>query len=1192
MKFRSLYYLTTTLLLTLSGCSSDEKSTSDDTKEATNDVIMNASAYSKAELQAHVNSLIDIRYKGKTDTAALNLESVQRAYVSTFGDNGSSLPDFNVDSVAPRADANGNIDISFACNYGGSIAYSGKLSSDQTGNISMQFIDCKQDYYSPVLNGNVASEISNSIYEVAGFYFDNFRWSRDDESYSYTGYVFSSRIEQDNPYELTYTVSSKLLVSDSNNNQYIIEIESEINDQLDSFSHTYSGTLYDGEYGKTQFALLNNNETNVYRTISFEADKAIKIEFSYDHIKYLEDANNDNIYETGAYFGSNDELMYADLSEKTLAPIDLLSLPPIVNSPNVYDYWNLFTTSDIVAEQGYFSDPDTPESELTLSYRWYINGQVVENNTSNTLPAFTAIYGDSVEVSMVVSDGVNIIEGGRTSFEIQDSPAILQVSNLPNAAKTGDYLQFSAVVQDPDFKGSNGVAASLISAPEGATIDENGTVSWNVAGDMMFSSQEVDFVFGFVNEEANSQQFSQSITVTADKPLPIASASFDIPSTNKSMWVGDFSGDGNKRILTTNSRKSVYLLKSINGEFKHSWLYPYALPTAGNINQVIPVQYDDDVELEILVATEHGISLINGLTSHAIALLETEGYISSIDIADLNADGSLELIYLISDSNYSNSTKLIVAPLLTPHVTLFSTDALDSMDFSIANTDEDDQLEIVLSNGLVYDGKTYLNEWLSSNKFGSSIVSTGDYNGDGIDEIAGADSWGAIALYSAVNKSQLFSFDNFNTCSITTANIDDDMADELIIGDCQWGSITAYDFVNNALVKKWSVDMQEHGSKSIAVGDADNDGKLEVLWGSGQSSSGEDVLVIADIEDGIATVDNWTRTIQLDSYSSAGWASTDGNNDRAIFFIPETGSGYDGSRVLEMTDTGEFQLSEEISSNWDRSRYAIATDFNKDGIGDIFLPSTALYDGSFSALQLNDYSEIWSLNGDYDSDIGIIRAFDLNNDDYPDAVYMDGTSLKAIDIENQLFIANYTFNNGLNDFELDYKDTAYFYVSHGDKLSVMKLVDGALSEQSFITENCGRLEMINFDTDPELELACIVSTHYWNTEGKKIVIYDTDNSTLSEIKRIELPFVVLDMAVDLSTTSEQSLIITTQQGTDSSVWDDDNKYQIRKISHTGLLVWSSAALVGKPTPHGLKTRLKNDKLEIQLSTNDVMYWIK
>ena len=331
--------------------------------------------------------------------------------------------------------------------------------------------------------------------------------------------------------------------------------------------------------------------------------------------------------------------------------------------------------------------------------------------------------------------------------------------------------------------------------------------------------------------------------------------------------------------------------------------------------------------------------------------------------------------------------------------------------------------------------------------------------------------------------------------------------------------------------------------------------------------------------------------MQLGSFSAAGWGNISDDEERAVFYVPSTQSGYSGSRVLVMDDTGQYDLSEEISSNWDNSSVAVTTDFNNDGIGDIFVPNTSLYDGSFAAIQLSDFSTQWQTAGDFDSTIGVIKASDLNGDGYDDAIYADGLALRAMDVENQLIIGNYSFSNWINDFTILRKnDVGIVLASFNERVVYLTLNGSSFSEQSFVEQSCYRMELINYDTDDDMELACLGGERF-DYAQQVLIIYEIGDTELTEVKRSALSDNVIDFVIDPSSTQQQSIFVTTEEG--QYVYDQENSYYIKKVNSNGINVWSSPALVGFPTAHGFKVRLdSNNQLEMLLSTDKMMYWIK
>ncbi len=1150
-------------------------------------IIANASEYDSAKIQTASMSLIGERYTGKSTEVPLDPLNSQQIFNYLFNDYRTEIPELELNGLPDII--GGSNSLTQNCYYGGSISYKGDLNSNSQGSVSLAFNNCQEFGWSPTLNGQAAIYIEQ-VSETASnmtLYFDNLNWQLDNNRFELTGYA--NFVENSSGNNYTVSVDQHVLFIIDNQEQLLLESTVSTSYENGKQSTSLDGDLYISDLGKVAFTLPDTHEFPPYlfdSVVELVGDKKAEFTFSQQAILYAEDSNGDGAVDVGTYFSSIDELLYGNAVDKQLVALDALSFPPVVSSP-VRNSWNVDTTTTIEVSEGYITDTDTPIEALEVSYRWYINNEIVEGQTSNILPARIAVYGDEVTVTMIVSDGSNVVESLPTYFSLADSPVTVELINVPDSIEPNQQVKFQALVVDPDI-GTIDQSTALISGPAGSSIDEDGNVSWNAPDAFLFSEQSYEFKFGLAGGETEHTVIVP-IKVKSDKALPLARSGMEVPKLNNSMTVGDFDGDNLNEVLSTDSAHSIYLLAYQNGQYKQKWVYPYVLEGMGTIKQVIGVNLDNDSELEIFVVSEFGISVIDDLSSSARTLLSAD-YISFATLADIEGDGTLELAYLYKDSEYSNDTTVNVVSLNDVQTSLFSTSLDDAVQVEFANVDEDDSLEMISNNGLVYDTETWLNEWFSSQYFGDMGITAADFNDDGVDEIAGFDRWGNVSVYSAVDKAQLFSFDNFNTCTINHADVDGDDIHELLVGDCQWGNISSYDFINNELVVQSQVNMQGHGSVSLISGDADNDGEIELLWGTGISSSGGDGFIVADISDGTLSVDEEAIDFQLDQFSSAGWSQISQGEERAVFFVPKSSSGYDGSHIALFDADGDVEISEEISSNWDNSSIAVTTDFNNDGLGDIFLPNSHLYDGSFAAMQLLDNSIHWQIEGDYDSDIGVIRAKDMNADGFDDAVYVDGLSVKAIDIENQLLIATTTLDRYVVDLvPVTLGEKEALLVSSGDKL-IMLTVNGSLfSEQSFVEQNCNRLELINFDDDADSELLCIVS----NNTNSQLYIYEIDDLSITEKARHEVDYRIMDVIADPSKTEQQDVFLVVEGEEANGSWSYYSHYNVKKASREGDIIWSSPALIGTPTSHGLKARKSaNGGVELLISTSSMMYWIK
>ncbi|MBU2879441.1 FG-GAP repeat domain-containing protein [Aliiglaciecola lipolytica] len=1164
-------------------------------------VIANATDYSATELKSAATELMGSRYTGQKNVASINLDVAQRAFKYLFDDDATETPFIADDNFTDQMDGNGNIDITFACDYQGTAKYKGKLNSAYQGNLAITYTNCNDVDNGFPITGSIALSIQTLTETEVDitYYFDNLGWTFDEQSIKLTGYsdFYSSQYDNDQNYSLENHQHVLFIIDDQ---QLLMDAQLEVVtvDYQDSFDLT--GELFIGEEGKIAFSLEDAVGTPPFLSsgsVLLEADKLVAFDFGSDlssnFIRYLEDTDSDGTYDIGTYFSNVSELLYGSVTAKTLVSVEMMSIPPTVDRPYLNNYDEITTTTAINLSPGFYNDPDNSSEDLTLSYRWYINNILVSEQTADTFPPYLAVYGDIVKAAMVVSDGVNSIEGVGIEIYIQDAPAELRVSDVPENIRAGDVVKFNVTAYDPDL-GVDEAAANLLVGPEGAVIDTAGQVTWHVPSDFSFSQQFYDFTFSLPNDdETTPERIVVPIEVSAEEDMPLARSGITVPTNSKSIQIADFDGDTKNEILSTDNLYSLFLLEFNEQKYQQKWVYPYKLPTDGRIVQVLKANLDDDAQQEIVVITERGVSVINELDQQASILFETTDYLHFASVIDIDGDGTLEIAFLSAQSTYSDTVQLHVVSLNNPDVTLFTTNLDSAKQIEFANVDADSNLELVTNNGRVYDAITWQNQWLNGTEFGDSHLTTGDFDGDGIAEIAGADNWGNISLYSAVDKSQLYSFDNFNTCTLLSEDLNNDGIDELVVGDCQWGNITVYNLIDNDLSKLWEVDSQDHGSSSLVSGDSDNDGQLELHWGTGITHSGQNIFVVADIDGDSLTVKDTSGAVQLDYFSSAGWSKIEDNDEKAVFFVPSTLNGYGGGRVLSLHESGEFLLSDEISSNWSNNRYAVTTDFNNDGFGDIFLPSTELYDGALSVIQLSDYSTIWQIAGDYNSDIGIIRAKDLNDDGFDDAVYVDGQALKAVDVQNQSIIANYTFDHSIRDFvATSINDTGVVLVSFGDKMSFLTTNGSFFSEQSFIDESCMRIELFNFDSDAELELACLQAEQY-SSYSQTLVVYELNDNRFTEVARNKVDSEVYDLAIDPTSETNQDIFVTTSKRINNNIFPEEYLYQIKKLSSQGKIRWSSPGLIGQPSSHGLKVRLGTDqKLEFMLSTSQMMYWIK
>jgi hypothetical protein len=629
-------------------------------------------------------------------------------------------------------------------------------------------------------------------------------------------------------------------------------------------------------------------------------------------------------------------------------------------------------------------------------------------------------------------------------------------------------------------------------------------------------------------------------------------------------------------------------MEYVNEDYQQKWVYPFALPAEGEIKQALSADIDHDGQQEIIVVSERGISLISDLTSMATLLVSSDKYLQHARIVE--TENGWLLGYLETNSEYSyDNAVLKVVNIEQPHTLLFSQDVLSARQFVFANVDGDVQLEIVTNNGFVYDTDTWENQWFYGEGFGRYLIAAGDIDGDGIAEIIGDES-SFLNIYSAIDKSLLNFYYAGNTyCDLITADISNDGVDEVLLGGCQWGNIEVLQWDGASLSALSQVSNQGYGIASLAVGDSDNDGLLEMHWAADVGSSGEDHFVIADLSEGSATIKP-RNSIQLDHYSTAGWSTITDNIEKAVFFAPSSESGYGGGRIFTLDKQGHTTVSDELSSNWDNSQYAITSDFNHDGFGDIFVPMTETYDGAIAALQLFDSSVHWQTAGDSGIDIGVVEANDLNGDGKDDLIYDEGSAIRVIDIDNQTILGSYSFEQYVQDIT-SYTSNAGNYVVVGlsESVSLLKVQNGVITLLNSQPQACRRVELFNYDNDDALELMCFDEGTFFD-QTSSLIVYEISNDTLTETSRVKLSDTVLDIAIDPSSSSQQNVFAAMKVPEDYQ-YDIEAKYYIQKMSAKGQAIWSSPYILGQPQHRGINVRSSQEGLEMLISTNKAAYWL-
>lgn len=1079
------------------------------------------------------------------------------------------------------------------CGSSGTVTITGSINDDGTGTLKFHYVDCNEgDGFT--INGDATFQI-DAVDAATGIILDGTIRStalRTEDAFSeviFNGSIRSQVLLADQREILIVngifkdSRSAKLFKFES------VVIVLVFDNYLNPTRHTetITGRIYDSVEGyvniATQFPLIFSNEGLDFPDdggplviIGAENSRARLIVVSASKARIEVDADGDSVFETAAFYSWTNLTGAPSPNEP---PTGIVTLSPA--APKRGDTLTATVTA---------SDPE--DDPLTYAYTWTRNGTPIDGANASTLDGNQFVRGDTITAVMVLSDGFGstLITASTT---IADSPPVVEPTNLVNAAY-GVTVEFQSGVSDPD---GDPVTYLLAYGPAGMQIDQTGKISWTPVGPMFDETMEVHFgvraTSGGITVET-----AGTITVTdPGHPKPLVRTGIQIPAAPDGIVIADFNGDLKNEVLITNHQNLLYTLVFDGTNYVQDWVYPFDLTS---IRAITAHDLTGDGHPDMIVGVSSGIIILDGVSRKIIKEI-TDGYSfhSSIRVIDIDNDGGEEIIYLgFGDDSFSFLQTINVYDADTLRQEWQSPPLDLGPSLAIGNVDNDSTLEIVTSNGYVYDGATHENQWAYGAGFGT-LVDTGDLDNDGVEEIV-SNGLQLIRVYSAVLKSPLWEIRREVNALVVT-NIDRDPQAEIIVADRPLGDVIAYDGSSGAGSQEWSISEQNYGVWSIAVGDTDNDGSPEFVWGAGVEDSLPDSFVIAGLNPSIqiewtngTRFDRWfdgTALLQLDGPFVGGhWLSTSTGQRQAVFASSRSNSGHSGTRLIGINPvTGKFTTSSEIGTNFSGIASLSGADYDGDGVDEVFLTTSSAYDGYFTVYDfIRDLPEWTSA-----ANLGIGRAVtrgDLNRDGHDDliALTVDGY-IYAYDVFNSTLIWKSTQLPGYGSSDLEVADldgdgvleiiatatnSLSVYERHGSNYILGMLID-------VIGGNHLAIGDLDQDGRPEIIITTL-NTAY----DTPVYIYDSLTFDLKSQYRLSVPVSELAVPPDGS----GNLLIGTSKNSFNSSFETSVKL-ITVDGMTGTIIWSSPPLLGDIVPNSLSfADINNDGAqELIFGTTRAMY---
>jgi hypothetical protein len=769
-------------------------------------------------------------------------------------------------------------------------------------------------------------------------------------------------------------------------------------------------------------------------------------------------------------------------------------------------------------------------------------------------------------------------------------------------------LSFQVTASDVDGDPTGPI--ELAYGPAGFAVSAAGLVTWTPSGPLFERATDMAWQVRL----HNSPQITLGGTITVNdtaRQYPLARSNAGIPVGNNSIDVEDFDGNGQQEILIA-TYASVYILAK-NGatDYAQTWVYPYDPAAASNLSQggnagfgaVTSGDVDGDGHREIFFVQGPLIIKLDGVTRREVGRYGDPGSLSgspatgpfctALKYADIDNDGAGELVCLGNNGIYGSPTQLFVLDARTMTLKWQSGALSGGQSMAIGHVDGGPALDIVTSDGYVFNGATHQNIWAYGPGFGG-IVDIGDVNGDGIGKIVGTTNGSAtVIVFSAVFKSPIWQIATGSisgTSALKVANLDGVGPAEILVGDGQWGNVTVYRYdstVNTANVVS-QINSQGDGVSAIGVGDVDGDGAMEMIWGSDFVSSGPDTLAIA----------SWTATpvikwkgpdgAQLDGpFVGAKNALIATGQNRLMFATPGTNSGYAGERVIGMDPaTGLLTLSNEIDSNWSRDHAFDVGNVLGSSTDSMLIGTASIYTGYFTAYDFAGNTKSWT-SGTVGDGVAVTHV-DLNHDSIADMIGITSQGyVYAWDVKNQVLLWSSTQLNGGRDVEavdLDGDGRPEIIALAQDRVVVYKyssVTSGYLEAASYAIAGT---DLLVADTDGD-GVPEIFVLNAANGGASQASITQLDAS-LQVLHQYSVPY-ASSVYLENSSFGRKNLVIAA-----TVPFTYPATSQITVIDPTaGTVIWQSPSVLGTVPINSLSFHdyNANGQLEMAFGTSQAMY---
>lgn len=867
---------------------------------------------------------------------------------------------------------------------------------------------------------------------------------------------------------------------------------------------------------------------------------------------------------------------------------DTLGQAPVFEGLYYDNYKDVYTYEDDIAVRlNGFSDPDG--DEVDISYRWSVNGRIIESETGHQFPAGIATKDDVVRTTAVISGGGSVIDSESIYVRIGDAQPGVAVNDAPADADVGETITFTTEYADPDGDPVASGDTSMVYGPAGATFTRDGTLSWT-PGSLLFGDKQI-FHFGFQNADRTSPVKDVVITVrdpNGAAPLvrSIASAASNFLPT--SLEVKQLDDDPALELLTVENGV-LYTAERKGDHLEQEWVYPYRLSNKATLIAAAARDIDSDGSQDIIAATDRGIYRFRSMqAAPELIYLVEDAQILQFIVEDVDNDGAFEgVIKTLVTPAYggtSDSYEIREIELLTGELKL-NISLVDVFgQVVVANVDNDAAKEIITGAGYVYDGITGTNQWIYNGGFGSRFIAA-DVDGNGHKEIVATSGENyALQIHNIVTKTTR-SVDIHDVLSLTAANLNNDAAEEVVLRFNTWGenqNLRVVDLSESQPVQLWTrtmpYDYNWGYSTQLIVADIDANGVQDLVEFNHENSSTRVVPLFPNDTSGTATFPFVTSNLR-----TTGYVQVSPGNYRASFI--------NNNSFMMMSDDGTFEVTGSDIFGTDSYLNGTTTDFNGDGYGDLFMTGNGAI---LSAFRIEGFTSIWHLNetsGQSAYHFGKVLAKDVNGDQFKEAITRSPSgTVTVLDLANQNTLWTHkiysAYRGDLAMGDLDGDGIDEIVVSDNSNISVWKKSGTTYQQQSTGEFSCSRLEVADVIGDRSGEILCTPLSYYQQLSTLNIY-----SGSLEELRSMQVGDAINDFTVMASPNGKSTLYANINRYEHlHSVGSYFDSLIVEVSAENGAIIWETPSLLGEVSMNNLRVFSdEHGKNRLMFTTPQALY---